>query len=350
MVLFSSVRVHAHTQAACGGQVARQGLGLAWCTQGAPQRAVPVGGDAVGHLAPEGRLWCWLVPQPGGAIGLPWGAWGHGWLGCLALQGSPGGAPAFQGCGQRQSPAAPPGRLADGAGRGGRVRAEGPGPLRPPCGASVSGINAQARRLQRSRAKGTPAPTSGGGRSPPPHRLRRTVSETSLSSATTVPDAARGPEEPGQDAMRCSLYESPHLLLLQGYSQQHVSTRPSSPRRARRGPAFGPVLDSGGGWGLPCFQNPLLVQTTGGGSRALRGGSLQPLVGSGLGLTWSQAPFLLEAQATSCCPGCLGIGSQASAWASCTSSVCRAAFSEGAHPTPRPLPAFRSAFVGGSLA
>lgn len=23
--------------------------------------------------------------------------------------------------------------------------------------------------------------------------------------------------------MRCSFYESPHLLLLQGYSQQHVS-------------------------------------------------------------------------------------------------------------------------------
>uniref|UniRef100_A0A8C3X8L3 Ras-associating and dilute domain-containing protein n=1 Tax=Catagonus wagneri TaxID=51154 RepID=A0A8C3X8L3_9CETA len=87
----------------------------------------------------------------------------------------------------------------------------------------TAGINAQARRLQRSRAKGTPAPASGGGRSPPPHRLRRTVSETSLSSATTVPDAARGAEEPGQDAMRCSLYESPHLLLLQGYSQQRDS-------------------------------------------------------------------------------------------------------------------------------
>ncbi|XP_055266372.1 LOW QUALITY PROTEIN: ras-associating and dilute domain-containing protein [Moschus berezovskii] len=82
----------------------------------------------------------------------------------------------------------------------------------------TAGINAQARRLQRSRAKGTPAPASGGARSPPPPRLRRTVSETSLSSA-----AARGPEEPGQDTMRCSLYESPHLLLLQGYSQQHDS-------------------------------------------------------------------------------------------------------------------------------
>ncbi|XP_032315845.1 ras-associating and dilute domain-containing protein isoform X2 [Camelus ferus] len=87
----------------------------------------------------------------------------------------------------------------------------------------TAGINAQARRLQRSRAKGTPAPASGGTQSPPLPRLRRTVSETSLSSATTLLDAARGPEEPGQDTMRCSLYESPHLLLLQGYSQQHDS-------------------------------------------------------------------------------------------------------------------------------
>lgn len=30
--------------------------------------------------------------------------------------------------------------------------------------------------------------------------------------------------------MRYSLYESPHLLLLQGYSQQHVS-HPPQPRR-----------------------------------------------------------------------------------------------------------------------
>lgn len=82
----------------------------------------------------------------------------------------------------------------------------------------TAGINAQARRLQRSRAKGTPASAAGGTRSPPPPRLRRTVSETSLSSAST-----RDPEEPGRDTMRCSLYESPHLLLLQGYSQQHDS-------------------------------------------------------------------------------------------------------------------------------
>lgn len=90
-----------------------------------------------------------------------------------------------------------------------------------PCVASVSGINAQARRLQRNRAKGTPALASGGSWSPPPARLRRTVSETSLSPAAT-----QGPEETGHNAMRCSLYESPHLLLLQGYSQQHVSRRP----------------------------------------------------------------------------------------------------------------------------
>ncbi|XP_014651137.1 PREDICTED: ras-associating and dilute domain-containing protein [Ceratotherium simum simum] len=87
----------------------------------------------------------------------------------------------------------------------------------------TAGINAQARRLQRSRAKGTPALAPGGARSPPPPRLRRTVSETSLSQAAILPDATRGPEEPSQDAMRYSLYESPHLLLLQGYSQQHDS-------------------------------------------------------------------------------------------------------------------------------
>ncbi|XP_054574216.1 ras-associating and dilute domain-containing protein [Eptesicus fuscus] len=78
----------------------------------------------------------------------------------------------------------------------------------------TAGINAQARRLQRSRAKGTPALASGGARSPPAPLLRRSASETSLSPAA---------QEPGQDAMRYSLYESPHLLLLQGYSQQHDS-------------------------------------------------------------------------------------------------------------------------------
>ncbi|XP_053412860.1 ras-associating and dilute domain-containing protein isoform X2 [Nycticebus coucang] len=88
---------------------------------------------------------------------------------------------------------------------------------------TTAGINAQARRLQRNRAKGTRALGPEGAQSSLPSRLRRTVSETSLSSATTLPDAAQGPEEPSQDTMRFSLYQSPHLLLLQGYSQQHDS-------------------------------------------------------------------------------------------------------------------------------
>uniref|UniRef100_G1RZV4 Rap associating with DIL domain n=1 Tax=Nomascus leucogenys TaxID=61853 RepID=G1RZV4_NOMLE len=88
----------------------------------------------------------------------------------------------------------------------------------------TAGINAQARRLQRSRAKGTPALALGDARSSPPPRLRRTVSETSLSPVNALPAAAQGPEEPGLDAMRYSLYQSPHLLLLQGYSQQHVNS------------------------------------------------------------------------------------------------------------------------------
>ncbi|XP_035870684.1 ras-associating and dilute domain-containing protein isoform X2 [Phyllostomus discolor] len=81
---------------------------------------------------------------------------------------------------------------------------------------TTAGINAQARRLQRSRAKGTPALALEGARGPPEPRLRRSASETSLSPAAAAP-------EPGPDAMRYSLYESPHLLLLQGYSQQHDS-------------------------------------------------------------------------------------------------------------------------------
>ncbi|KAM5228451.1 LOW QUALITY PROTEIN: ras-associating and dilute domain-containing protein [Ctenodactylus gundi] len=81
----------------------------------------------------------------------------------------------------------------------------------------TAGINAQARRLQRIRAKGTSSLAPGASQSSPPPCLRRTVSETSLSPAA-VP-----PEEPAQDAMRCSLFQAPHLLLLQGYSQQHDS-------------------------------------------------------------------------------------------------------------------------------
>ncbi|KAM6155821.1 LOW QUALITY PROTEIN: ras-associating and dilute domain-containing protein [Rhynchocyon petersi] len=100
----------------------------------------------------------------------------------------------------------------------------------------TAGINAQARRLQRTRAKGT---VTGAQRPSPPH-LRRSVSETSLSAAppadpgrphyATLPTGS-GPEEPSRDTgrpadastMRHSLYQSPHLLLLQGYSQQHDS-------------------------------------------------------------------------------------------------------------------------------
>uniref|UniRef100_A0A8C6QT01 Ras-associating and dilute domain-containing protein n=1 Tax=Nannospalax galili TaxID=1026970 RepID=A0A8C6QT01_NANGA len=88
---------------------------------------------------------------------------------------------------------------------------------------TTAGINAQARRLQRIRAKGTPALASEAAQSPPPTQLRRTVSETSLSPAPTLPDTTQGPEEPTPDTMRYSLYQCPHLLLLQGYSQQHDS-------------------------------------------------------------------------------------------------------------------------------
>uniref|UniRef100_A0A670YBZ5 Rap associating with DIL domain n=1 Tax=Pseudonaja textilis TaxID=8673 RepID=A0A670YBZ5_PSETE len=73
----------------------------------------------------------------------------------------------------------------------------------------TAGINAQARKLQRNRTKGTMTPLMACHTSPP--SLRRTVSETSLSQA----------EPNGGNTLRLSLYQSPHLLLLQGYSQQH---------------------------------------------------------------------------------------------------------------------------------
>ncbi|XP_048185973.1 ras-associating and dilute domain-containing protein [Perognathus longimembris pacificus] len=88
---------------------------------------------------------------------------------------------------------------------------------------TTAGINAQARRLQRIRAKGTPALLAEVAPSSPPPGLRRTVSETSLSAATSLPDTDPVPEEPAPDTMRYSLYQCPHLLLLQGYSQQHDS-------------------------------------------------------------------------------------------------------------------------------
>lgn len=116
---------------------------------------------------------------------------------------------------------------------------------------SVPGINAQARRLQRVRAKGTPALTSEAAQSSPPTQLRRTVSETSLSPAPTLP--AQSPEEPTAESMRYSLYQCPHLLLLQGYSQQHVShsvPRTTAPRvRAWRSGL--PYLQQRQLWDLP---------------------------------------------------------------------------------------------------
>ncbi|NXG60782.1 RADIL protein, partial [Hemiprocne comata] len=77
-------------------------------------------------------------------------------------------------------------------------------------------------------------------RGPPPipPALRRSLSETSLGNPTRRAGAAAGTGErlqrlcstlPGSPAarsggsMRYSLYQSPHLLLLQGYSQQHDS-------------------------------------------------------------------------------------------------------------------------------
>uniref|UniRef100_F7AF95 Ras-associating and dilute domain-containing protein n=1 Tax=Ornithorhynchus anatinus TaxID=9258 RepID=F7AF95_ORNAN len=81
----------------------------------------------------------------------------------------------------------------------------------------TAGINAQARKLQRNRAKGATTLMPGCKRNSTPPTLRRTVSETSLSYAGT-----QG-EENGNSNMRYSLYQSPHLLLLQGYSQQHDS-------------------------------------------------------------------------------------------------------------------------------
>ncbi|XP_019350348.1 ras-associating and dilute domain-containing protein isoform X1 [Alligator mississippiensis] len=111
----------------------------------------------------------------------------------------------------------------------------------------TAGINAQARKLQRNRAKGTMTLLTGCQRHATPPSLRRSVSETSLSQPgsqeeelkrhySTLPETMRGLEtSPGESpapapaeertggSMRYSLYQSPHLLLLQGYSQQHDS-------------------------------------------------------------------------------------------------------------------------------
>lgn len=107
----------------------------------------------------------------------------------------------------------------------------------------TAGINAQARKLQRNRAKGAMTLLSGCDRTLTPPTLRRSSSETSLNPAggqadelkrhySTLPEAMRnkngkeetnGPSEEKGGVVRYSLYQSPHLLLLQGYSQQHDS-------------------------------------------------------------------------------------------------------------------------------
>ncbi|XP_074137310.1 ras-associating and dilute domain-containing protein isoform X2 [Sminthopsis crassicaudata] len=112
----------------------------------------------------------------------------------------------------------------------------------------TAGINAQARKLQKNRAKGATTLTAGCKRNSTPPTLRRTVSETSLNHTSaqeeepkghypTLLDPTRSPEDPHKELpdpvlernnssnMRYSLYQSPHLLLLQGYSQQHEKTK-----------------------------------------------------------------------------------------------------------------------------
>uniref|UniRef100_A0A3Q3DWN7 Ras association and DIL domains n=1 Tax=Hippocampus comes TaxID=109280 RepID=A0A3Q3DWN7_HIPCM len=73
-------------------------------------------------------------------------------------------------------------------------------------------INAQARKLQRNRAKGAlTLPRSSNS------SLCRSLSETSLNQ---VASGGRRKEDGGQGGVRHSLYQSPHLLLLQGYNKQ----------------------------------------------------------------------------------------------------------------------------------
>ncbi|XP_053552920.1 ras-associating and dilute domain-containing protein, partial [Bombina bombina] len=93
-------------------------------------------------------------------------------------------------------------------------------------------INAQARRLQRNRAKDARCQVTS---TPPP--LRRTLSETSLTLPSAQEEDARRPyatiPERRADAsvlpeeraaiIRHSLYYSAHLLLLQGYSHEQDS-------------------------------------------------------------------------------------------------------------------------------
>ncbi|KAG7491977.1 hypothetical protein MATL_G00009440 [Megalops atlanticus] len=104
-----------------------------------------------------------------------------------------------------------------------------------PSTASIKDINAQARKLQRNRAKGTMTLNAGA-------TFCRSLSETSLNLVggpgeepkryySTLPGPLRGrsgrelqvgrrKDERESGGVRHSLYQSPHLLLLQGYNRQ----------------------------------------------------------------------------------------------------------------------------------
>uniref|UniRef100_A0A3Q3LQC5 Ras-associating and dilute domain-containing protein n=1 Tax=Mastacembelus armatus TaxID=205130 RepID=A0A3Q3LQC5_9TELE len=76
-------------------------------------------------------------------------------------------------------------------------------------------INAQARKLQRNRAKGTlTLPRSSNS------SFCRSLSETSLNQVGSSIEAQKEEGSQGGGGVRHSLYQSPHLLLLQGYNRQ----------------------------------------------------------------------------------------------------------------------------------
>uniref|UniRef100_UPI00398E4F18 ras-associating and dilute domain-containing protein n=1 Tax=Pristiophorus japonicus TaxID=55135 RepID=UPI00398E4F18 len=81
---------------------------------------------------------------------------------------------------------------------------------------TTADINAQARKLQRHRAKGN-IPTMSGYRyklAP----LRRSISETSLTMTDSTPEKQESSIQPGSSY---PIHLAPHLLLLQGYNHQN---------------------------------------------------------------------------------------------------------------------------------
>lgn len=90
---------------------------------------------------------------------------------------------------------------------------------------SLLDINAQARKLQRNRAKGTMTLQHGSS-------FCRSLSETSLNLVgmtgeepkrySTLPGSGRARSDARKEGggVKHSLYQSPHLLLLQGYNRQ----------------------------------------------------------------------------------------------------------------------------------